>query len=227
MGRKLLGAVVVWWGLWAGMAFGGEGMFPLEKGTLWRYAGTVQWTEEGGTEPKTAPISWDMEILDALTIPGGTAVVVRGMVSETSGYMPDQEPGYSVLVETKSRVELFPQPSELEARTFAKSLAVEPGPFPEGDLLLELPLAKDKAWGSEGPRDDHMYQWFVEEERENSTPASGAPSSGRLFLVAYRTNPDTTTMELAPGVGITRWTYEHHGTVSATDLRLVALERGK
>jgi len=229
MGWKRWGAAAVAaWGLfWAGMAFGEGGVFPLTSGARWHYEGTAQWTEEGAEEPKVAPLSWDMEALEVFSSSGSTVAVMRGMISETSGYTPGQEPGYAVLVERKNKVELFPQADELEARTLAKSLAENPSTGADGDLLVVLPLAKDKSWGSDEPRDDTMYQWYVEEERSDGPSIPGTSPSGKAFVVVYRTNPDTTTMELVPGVGITRWSYEHHGTVSAVDLALTSFVGGK
>jgi hypothetical protein len=52
--------------------------------------------------------------------------------------------------------------------------------------------------------------------------------SGKVnqYQLVYRTLPDHQIIEFAPNIGITRYTYVHHGTVSETDLKLIEFHLG-
>ena len=41
------------------------------------------------------------------------------------------------------------------------------------------------------------------------------------WQIVYRSLPDHQIMEIAEGLGIVRYVYEHHGTVASVDARLV------
>jgi hypothetical protein len=41
------------------------------------------------------------------------------------------------------------------------------------------------------------------------------------FKLSYRTNPEHEIVHFVPTIGITKFTYVHHGTVSEADVRLI------
>ena len=45
----------------------------------------------------------------------------------------------------------------------------------------------------------------------------------RQYRVAYRTIPGHVLIYFVPGLGITRYVYDHHGTPASTDVRLIAI----
>jgi hypothetical protein len=98
-------------------------------------------------------------------------------------------------------------------------------------LLLEWPLKKGaKFCDEEGKnRDDRMYCWFVSgAEKRRLEKINGMPAEElEVYELRYTSNPDDTTMELVPGVGIIRYRYHHHGTVADTELQLVEFHRAE
>jgi hypothetical protein len=112
------------------------------------------------------------------------------------------------------------------ALALAKGLLADPAwPSREEDPFLDLPLQDAKAWGHAPQRDDGLYRWTVEARTARAFP--GAPGGGRtafpVFSASFTTRPDHLEVEFAPGVGITGFTYEHHGAVARTQVRLVSM----
>ena len=95
-------------------------------------------------------------------------------------------------------------------------------------LLLVLPLAQGKEWGDDSKREDHWYRWYVEDGRPRRWWVKGFATAHPLptWRIAYRTCPEHEVMEIAEGLGITRYIYEHHGTVASADVRLISFTRG-
>ncbi len=72
-----------------------------------------------------------------------------------------------------------------------------------------------------GPR----YCWVVSDiSMQKPEPAvKGIPADKALttYLLSYRTNPDTTYLKFAEGLGIAYYEYEHHGTPGNCAMQLV------
>ena len=68
-----------------------------------------------------------------------------------------------------------------------------------------------------------MYCWLVTGAKKKKLEnVNGAPAHEvDVFEMRYASNPDDTTMELVPGMGMISYRYHHHGTVADTDLQLV------
>jgi hypothetical protein len=98
---------------------------------------------------------------------------------------------------------------------------------PDANEFLVLPLAKGKEWAGDTERADHWYRWYVESESQERLRIKGSSleSPTRTWRIAYRTLPDHQIMEIAEGLGITQFVYQHHGTVQSVDVRLVSIEQ--
>lgn len=68
-----------------------------------------------------------------------------------------------------------------------------------GTVLLKLP---------DGDGDCHLNRW------------SGGKSASKGWELVYRSAPDHAIVRIVPGVGITSYVYEHHGTVASVDVHL-------
>lgn len=84
---------------------------------------------------------------------------------------------------------------------------------------LVLPLKVGDKWGEEPPvpRDDGWYQWHVEGMESIKVPLG----TYTCFRIAYRTVPDHELIWFAPGLGIVKRQYRHHGTIISTDYELI------
>ena len=92
-------------------------------------------------------------------------------------------------------------------------------------LFLVAPLKKDMEFGNDPdmPRDDTFYEWVVEDEQKGNLSHVIGTSQRKTFskyTLIYRTMPDHQIVGFVPFVGITRFRYVHHGTVSEADVHL-------
>lgn len=79
-----------------------------------------------------------------------------------------------------------------------------------------------------GSRNDTWYGWVVERVVPAQAPVPGMPDAPRPgYLMTYHTLPDEETVILVPGVGITAFTYLHHGTVAEAHLHLIGYRPGR
>jgi hypothetical protein len=203
---------------------------PLEKGTRWTYEGKVETTLLGSAKVYSTNISWVMEVVDSMENTNARAAVISGTPDELAWYEPGQVPGYSVLLNFSNHVYRFPAKTLQQASSLMLEMANEPGKFfpkaEDVDDWFALPLAKDKRWGGDLQREDGWYCWRVEDEHLSKLRIKGCADKHAfpIYTLAYRTNPDHQVLDIAPGLGITRFIYVHHGTVASADVRLVAFK---
>ncbi len=99
------------------------------------------------------------------------------------------------------------------------------------NIILSFPLEEGKIWGSDDsfPRDDSMYCWVLEEVGNKKLKIKGLKSKKlvKVFLISYGTLPDHIFIEYAEGIGIIRYEYGHHGTVSECNMKLAEFIKGK
>jgi hypothetical protein len=224
MQRALFGMIAI---LLAGRALCGQTMtpsiFPLEKGTRWTYSGTVGW---GGVFPNpehSIHVSWVTEVIDTVESPTRRIAIVKGMPQELAWYREGQSPRVSLLVQSGNKLYTLRLKEDEDPLDLAHNLAREGSPVPEqADLLLDLPLSKGKTYGGEADRHDGMYCWGVDSVTPLRTRIKGITAGGSdlVYHLAYKTLPDHEMIEYLPRVGILRYIYEHHGTVSSVDIQL-------
>jgi hypothetical protein len=170
-------------------------------------------------------LKWTMAVDAAATGPKARAAVVHGFLSDLIFSEAGRKPGYSVFLSVGDSLIMVPAASADEATQLARQLADRPETLPASAvLLLDMPLIAGKKWGQESGRNDDMYCWIVESEEMHVLAVEGVDRAHplRVISVAYRTLPDGTEMDIVPGVGITGYSYVHHGTVMSVQLRLVA-----
>ena len=94
----------------------------------------------------------------------------------------------------------------------------------EAGLRYGFPLKVGLKWDEESDfkRNDNMYCWYVE-KIENVTVSAGTFKD--CFKIVYDTCPDTTTEWYYPGVGIVKYEYRHHGTITNETRELIKIVR--
>ena len=109
----------------------------------------------------------------------------------------------------------------------ADSLLTGSRPPALNELILQLPLHTGDLFGRDrADRPDTFYAWYVE------SAAPVPPDVQRLqpglrdsvYTLIYPTMPDHQRIRFVPGLGITGYLYNHHGTVAEADAVLVGLE---
>jgi hypothetical protein len=196
---------------------------PLVKGNTWIYEGSVSWTLENSDSVESKQITWTTEVLDISSSGDNEVALLSGFVFDLAWYDPNKPMRFTVIVRRSSDVYVIQGEDRMNAERIFH-LAQQPDFVPKkDDIFLSLPLAEGKEWGGDTTRNDGMYFWFVDSDSIKPLKIRNlsfdAPQES--FTLWYRTYPDHVIVEIVPKVGIVRYIYEHHGTVSFADVHLV------
>lgn len=196
--------------------------FPLAKGTVWTYRGNVKWTLMNSSTVREKELTWTMEVLESRQANGRSFARLRGHPGDLSWYEEGKQPStYCIIVDGDKFFEF----ADLTTPFGPLDLASR-------EAFLDLPLALEKRWGDADQiqRPDGMYCWVVSEVRREKLLGVKGVDPGKAMTIsraAYRTNPDHQFVDYAPGIGIVRYQYFHHGTVSECDMKLIEFRPGK
>jgi hypothetical protein len=173
-----------------------------------------------------------MEVIEAKSMEGITAAVIKGFPADLNWYEEGRERGDYLLVRTANRLYLLTSASQEQALETLRELpANAESNLAGGDPLLEFPPAPGRGWGGDEPyeRTDNRYRWFVERQDRMVVSIKGVRirKPQVRYRVAFRTNPDHQIVDYVQGIGIIRYIYMHHGTVAETDVHLVEFHRGR
>ena len=94
----------------------------------------------------------------------------------------------------------------------------------EDGLRYGFPLKVGLKWDEESDfkRNDNRYCWYVEKMEDVTVPAGTFKD---CFKITYDTCPDTETEWYYPGVGIVKYEYRHHGTITNETRELIKIVR--
>jgi hypothetical protein len=201
------------------------GLETVRPGTSWTYSGWRQWTAEGSGQPDSGAVRWTTTVLATRLVPTGRLLLVRGFVSELAWSVPTTAPRLSILACLKDRLLRLAFLADSAARVrFEHWTDADAG---RGEVLLQPPLADGAIFGQDPPRQDDMYGWAVERLKPApAVPRSCGQPGPDAFRLTMRTLPDHQIMEWRAGLGVTSYTYAHHGTPAAAEVQLVRCTRG-
>jgi hypothetical protein len=193
----------------------------------------VKWTNPEARRVEEESVEWKMEIVETVTRGHVMAAVVQGHPSDLAHYREGRAPGTYLIVRVGPAKFYL-----LRGKRAQEALARLRDPddllhnlVNEDEIFLDGPLFAGKVFGETGQltRQDLNYVWVVEEERSSRLEnVKGVPPGLRtVFRLRHRTLPDREEIEFVPEVGIIRYAYAHHGTVSEVDVRLVEYQAGR
>lgn len=202
-------------------------VFPLSKGTYWLYEGKVEWQEDSTVKKDT--VTCKMEVVDVIERENLTAYRMKGHPDDLAWYEPDRLPADYLIIKIGPKYYRADDLAIWDRLEDPDDALVEL--VNEGQIFLDLPLWEGKFFGEtvQFARPDTFYRWMVENAQTGPLAVKGAPAKEEqiIYTLAYRSAPDHQLVEFAPGVGITRYVYSHHGTVSEVDAKLVEYYPGE
>jgi hypothetical protein len=204
--------------------------FPLTVGTYWVYQGSVTWFDQDKNAEEKKEVSLTMSVEKVFRKGDTIFAVIDGFPSDLNFSTGEVKPSRWVMIETENgKNEVFLHDLD-PGVTLPATDDANPGPvldsmMTDDNLLLEWPMARGNRFcdADSQKRDDAMYCWIVESSDRKATKSLNGGAHGEsvpVFTLAYRTNPDDTQIEVAPGIGIVSYRYHHHGTTADTDLKL-------
>jgi hypothetical protein len=205
-----------------------EDYFPLAPGAAWVYEGAVKWEGCGGICDKT--ISWKMEVLNVVQRSDFIAYAMHGHPADLAWYTEGKFPSVYAIVQ-KGPAQYYRATLETFKRLQDPADRLD-NLLNERDLFLDAPLYPGKRFGEveQLALPDGQYCWIVQSEAQPLSHAIRGVSPDANFseyTLSFVTLPDHTSVRFAPGVGMTHYTYVHHGTISEVDMQLIEYHPGR
>ena len=195
-------------------------VFAFPKGAEWTYQGDVKWDDEGKVRQKT--LTWKMQVVDKIERSDGiVGYVMKGHPLDLAFYTEGKEPSETLYIARANQVYQITLISDEPINRVKNESDALADMLTDELLVLDFPLAPGKKFGPARP--DEMYVWVVTDARP--TTLSGiegiTPTQATEYTLEFKTMPDCQTVYFVPTIGITRFTYVHHGTVSEVDVKLI------
>jgi hypothetical protein len=190
-------------------------LIPLKQGNTWHYEGHARWTIgiDVGTKHinhlHNAEVRWTARVTRSLSAKGTTAAIISGFPLAFSIDDPEHQPGYAVVTETKKGVFVQLADSEKEGEAIAALALVGQK---QGDQIFRFPIRVGDCVGDEPKAPAQEYCWLVRQRVREP--------QGIGWDMLFYTLPDEQSFYLVPGLGITRFSYRHHGTIIEVNVRL-------
>lgn len=185
---------------------------PSVVGTVWHYKAVVEWTVPGSSKVRTASLSWRTTVVASRKKGPTTIVVVSGFPSDLCWYQPGIKPKLSTLVFRHDGLWIERQPATQDAKKMVEAVL---GDDALGDHYLSASpdIGDQFVWPDGVP--DSPYRRSIE--------ATAEFQGKKGWQVVLRTGPDDETLGFVPGVGVTFFQYNHHGTVASVRAHLLSV----
>jgi hypothetical protein len=198
---------------------------PLRAGTTWTYQAQVSWSVAGSADTRDTTLTWVTRILTTIRRDSSIVAAVENWPSSLAWWEPSQAPDTTLLVCLNDRVYHLGG-SQNDGRSAVSEAASGTLTLRADNLILAFPLHEGLLYAQEPPdRTDTFYGWFVEAAVPMPSPLVrlGASPADSLYTIANRTVPDHQIVQFAPRLGVTQYTYAHHGTVATATALLVSV----
>lgn len=175
-------------------------VFPCRQGKVVTFEAHGRWQGGAGrTGIAERTLTWHTRFLACSERAGRSVAIVRGLPQDLDWYQIEHRPRTYAIIQTASG--LFIQPVGPAGVRDPASIA----PLRDAQVL-RFPVARHTCAVESGTRTDGRYCWFVDSIR----PVARGPA----WNISFDTLPDSTHMTIVPGLGITAYRYQHHGTVA-------------
>lgn len=201
------------------------GYFPLGWGAEWVYQGEVKWEGCGGVCQRT--LTWKMDVLNVVQRGEVAAYAMHGHPSDLAFYSEGKFPSVYTIVRWENR---YYRASVEDFQRLRDGLELPTDRLYAEAVFLEAPLFAGQRFGEVTPAcQEGMYCWVVSAEPQPFSPSvAGLPANivFQEYTLTFATLPDHVILQFAPGLGITRYVYSHHGSVAEVDVHLIEYHAG-
>lgn len=201
--------------------------FPLAKGTYWVYEDTVRWTIVGSNKVASKAVRWRMEVVETLKGRRFFVARVKGAPWDLGWYEPGRDRGDYLFVVFDNAIFMMHDQDAREIYSAIQRTGVtkQMRERVAEHIWFRLPFHRDARYcdADQESRTDRNYCWVVNSigsARIAGIAGINAQNYEKVELM-YRTMPEHEVLELVPGIGITRWTFQHHGTIAEAHVRLI------
>ncbi len=209
-------------------AYDAAALFPLAAGNTWTYEGKMTVAVIGAYKLVDLPITGTMTVTDAKRWGDVRLFFMEGHPDDAAWALDDAtaEAGvtikptrYGFLCVANKIFRIYGDRLEDATITLGDTGYLDTAFLAEEGPAWEFPLFVGARFGptAQLPRADLSYFWYC---------ADAAPGPDRkvVYHLVHNTNPDVTDVWFVPGVGITRYRYNHRGTPLVVELTLTSRE---
>lgn len=205
-------------------------VFPMSKGTTWVYSARVRW-DDGKTNGGAAKsLRWTSTVIDSYAKDDVAAALLHGGPWDLAWYAPqDTKPDDYLVIRAADAYFLVPDNAAARFAELKNETGAEVSKRFANDIWFRVPIKADDTYCAPGQESTApMYCWAVDEVTTTRSLriAGFTGKSATEYSLAFRTNPDSTSVRLVPGVGVVAYEYEHHGTISEAAVKLVEYHVG-
>ncbi len=207
----------------------GDNYFPLSAGAKYTYTGNVKWQEVDDPKVYDSTVTWEVKTVDVFTGKDFSAAKMEGSLDDMTFYFRSTKPTDYLLIRSGNRYYKIPgEKKEIDDlfNNIKGTGKIPKGLLAGGEIILQTELKKGDYFPDISTKDssDIAYRWVVDGiGKINITDVKGVnPVEQRtLCRLVYITNPDETSVDFVPGVGILNFKYKHNGSASSCDMKLV------
>ncbi|HEY0381372.1 MAG TPA: hypothetical protein VGC72_04170 [Candidatus Elarobacter sp.] len=201
---------------------------PFVTGTVWTYQALLKWTDPPNTL-RRSEVRWTSTVIDAFDHGDVAGALLRGGVWDLAWWSRDPRPGSYEVVRVGTRYYLL---RDVSKSAFAAVKAAGRKALPadlDQHVWFDVPLTKGRVLRPRdmGRRDDTSYGWWIESVGPARLDLPGLRDPARqAFRLTYDTLASEHHETVVPGIGITAFTYVHHGSLAEAYAHLIAYRRG-
>jgi hypothetical protein len=209
-----------------------QDVFPMGKGTYWIYQGTARWTVINSNRVQSERLHWKMEIVDTIEASDLHAALIRGAPWDLGWYEPGRNRGDYAIISTARTTYLLHGSDARAVYRLLKSSGLTNNVQQKlaDNIWFREPLRPNGRYCApdQEQRTDKSYCWVLDHVRKEDIRGIRGVENGSYstYVLTYRTMPEHEILNLVPGVGITRWEFQHHGTVAEASIHLIEYHQG-
>jgi hypothetical protein len=197
---------------------------PFVKGRYWLYDGTVAYIKKDEVKEQHMT-RWKSEVIDTFEGKDFKAALLKGSPFELAWYQEDKRrQDVIVWLNNDGKFGIIINDKDLAGR-FALIKATSVLPV---DLTDAAELTINTVLGVEDLKDEGLasrYEWIVGDiSKAPLAPAVkglAAAAEYKIIDLSYRGAPEHAYLKFVVGVGISAYTYVHHGTRGDCEVKLV------